>query len=103
MGSIEEKLGFESGEDIPLSESEPMNKVQSLNCETPHVLQHPSFSDSSVSREVHGVSILRSTYIVLIRAKINVLLPFGPLSILLHYVTNKQVRKQKKNWHKDER
>ncbi|KAH6821172.1 cation exchanger 2 [Perilla frutescens var. hirtella] len=72
MGTTEEKLGFESGEQIPLSAS------GSLNCETPNLLQHPKFS------------ILRSIYIVVIKAKINALLPFGPLAILLHYVTNKQ-------------
>lgn len=87
MGSIEEKIGFES---IPLSASESMNKlevevevevqVQPLNCES---LQFP--------REVHGVSILRSIYIVLLKPKINVLLPFGPLAILLHHFTSKQV------------
>lgn len=32
---------------------------------------------------------LRSIYIVLIKAKINMLLPFGPLAILLHYLTGK--------------
>ncbi|GAA0155841.1 transporter [Lithospermum erythrorhizon] len=33
--------------------------------------------------------ILRSIYVVLIKAKINVLLPFAPLAILLHYTTKK--------------
>ncbi|THU55852.1 hypothetical protein C4D60_Mb11t11000 [Musa balbisiana] len=33
--------------------------------------------------------ILMSIYIVLIKAKINVLLPFGPLAIMLHYLTGK--------------
>ncbi|CAI0410503.1 unnamed protein product, partial [Linum tenue] len=36
-------------------------------------------------------SPFRTFYIVLIRAKINVLLPFGPLAILLHYFTGKHV------------
>jgi Ca2+:H+ antiporter len=36
--------------------------------------------------------ILMSIYIVLIKAKINVLLPFGPLAVILHYVTGKHVR-----------
>lgn len=35
--------------------------------------------------------ILMSIYIVLIKAKINVLLPFGPLAIMLHYLTGKHV------------
>ncbi|KAI3463176.1 hypothetical protein Pfo_019839 [Paulownia fortunei] len=89
MGSIEEKVDFESGEDIPFSAPQTTYKVQPLNCETAHVLSHPKFSASWVLRRVHRVSILRSIYIVLIKAKINVLLPFGPLAIILHYLTKK--------------
>ncbi|CAI0442279.1 unnamed protein product [Linum tenue] len=37
------------------------------------------------------MSPFRTFYIVLIRAKINILLPFGPLAILLHYFTGKHV------------
>ncbi|KAK1264062.1 Vacuolar cation/proton exchanger 2 [Acorus gramineus] len=33
--------------------------------------------------------MLMSSYLVLIKAKINVLLPFGPLAIMLHYLTGK--------------
>ncbi|XP_078165056.1 vacuolar cation/proton exchanger 2-like [Carex rostrata] len=33
--------------------------------------------------------ILMSIYVVLIKAKINVLLPFGPLAVILHYTTGK--------------
>ena len=33
----------------------------------------------------------RSVYIVLLKAKINLLLPFGPSAILLHYLTRKHV------------
>ncbi|KAK0595221.1 hypothetical protein LWI29_004636 [Acer saccharum] len=32
---------------------------------------------------------LRSIYVVLLKAKINLLLPFGPLAIMLHYLTGK--------------
>lgn len=81
MGSIEEeKLGFENIS-LTLSASESMNKqVQPLNCEVE--LEFP-----------RGVSILRSIYIVLLKPKINALLLFGPLAILLHHFTSKQVRK----------
>ncbi|XP_042463673.1 vacuolar cation/proton exchanger 2-like isoform X3 [Zingiber officinale] len=34
--------------------------------------------------------ILMSTYTVLVKAKTNVLLPFGPIAIMLHYLTGKQ-------------
>lgn len=36
--------------------------------------------------------LLKNIYIVLIKAKINVLLPFGPLAVVLHYLTGKHVR-----------
>lgn len=36
--------------------------------------------------------LFKNIYVVLIRAKINVLLPFGPLAVVLHYVTGNHVR-----------
>ncbi|XP_072980909.1 vacuolar cation/proton exchanger 2-like [Typha angustifolia] len=33
--------------------------------------------------------VLMSIYIVIVQAKINVLLPFGPLAVMLHYLTGK--------------
>ncbi|CAI9753685.1 unnamed protein product [Fraxinus pennsylvanica] len=35
------------------------------------------------------ISLLRSIYVVLFKAKINVLLPFGPIAIMLHYLSKK--------------
>ncbi|KAH6790017.1 cation exchanger 5 [Perilla frutescens var. frutescens] len=90
MGSVEEKIDLDSDEEIPFSVSQPTIKMHSLNFEpSRHILAHPKFSASWVLREVNRVSILRSIYIVLIKAKINVLLPFGPLAIMLHYLTKK--------------
>ncbi|XP_051152991.1 vacuolar cation/proton exchanger 3-like [Andrographis paniculata] len=90
MGSADEKLGLDSDEETPLSASHPKTKMQPMSCETSHILAHPKFSASWVLRKVHRISILRSVYIVLLKAKINVLLPFGPLAITLHYLTRKQ-------------
>ncbi|KAL3632833.1 Vacuolar cation/proton exchanger 2 [Castilleja foliolosa] len=87
MGSIEEKVDIESDEEIPFSGSQTTNKTQSLSFESANVLLNRRFSASWVLRKVNHVSILRSIYIVLIKAKINVLLPFGPLAIILHYST----------------
>ncbi|XP_042021386.1 vacuolar cation/proton exchanger 3-like [Salvia splendens] len=88
MGSVEEKIDLDSDEEIPFSVSESTNKMHSMSFEpSRHILAHPQFSASWVIRKVNRVSILRSIYIVLIKAKINVLLPFGPLAILLHYFT----------------
>lgn len=95
MVSLEEKVDIDSDEELPFSGSHMTNKSHSLNFEPPHILAHPKFSASWVLRKVNKVSILRSIYIVLIRAKINVLLPFGPLAVILHYLTNKHVRKLK--------
>ncbi|KAL1538018.1 Vacuolar cation/proton exchanger 2 [Salvia divinorum] len=88
MGSVEEKIDLDSDEEIPFSVSQSTNKMHSLSFEpSRHILAHPQFSASWVIRKVNRVSVLRSIYIVLIKAKINVLLPFGPLAILLHYFT----------------
>lgn len=95
MGSIEEKVDLESDEELPFSGSHTTNKMQPMNFEPSHILLNRRFSASWVLRKVHRISILRSIYIVLIKAKINVLLPFGPLAIILHYVTNRHVRKSK--------
>lgn len=93
MGSVEEKIDLDSDEEIPFSVSQSTNKMHTLNFEpSRHILAHPRFSASWVLREVNRVSILRSIYIVLIKAKINVLLPFGPLAIMLHYLTKRHVR-----------
>lgn len=46
------------------------------------------FSESLSPKRTIG-RLLRSINIVIMSAKINLLLPFGPLSILLHYLTNK--------------
>ncbi|XP_073140775.1 vacuolar cation/proton exchanger 3-like isoform X1 [Henckelia pumila] len=88
MVSIEEKVEFESDE-IPLRVSQTTNKIQTLNSERPHILAHPKFSSSWILRTMHRISVFRSVPIVLIKAKINILLPFGPLAIMLHYTTNK--------------
>ncbi|XP_073049545.1 LOW QUALITY PROTEIN: vacuolar cation/proton exchanger 3-like [Primulina eburnea] len=88
MVSLEEKVEFESDE-IPLRVSQPTNKIQTLNCERSYVFSLPKFSASWILRTAHRISVLRSVPIVLIKAKINILLPFGPLAIMLHYITNK--------------
>ena len=85
--SIDEKVDLESDEEISFSLPKPL-KVHPLD-----------FESSLGQREVAYSRILRklksspfsSVYDVLIKAKINVLLPFGPLAIVLHYVTRKHV------------
>ena len=90
MESIEEKIDLESDEELPFSSSQGTKKLQAFQFETSHNTSHTNASNSWVFKRI-WISPLRSTYFVL-KAKINVLLPFGPLAILLHYLTGKQVR-----------
>ncbi|PRQ51971.1 putative calcium/proton exchanger [Rosa chinensis] len=53
-----------------------------------HLPSRPVMPNSWIARHI-GMRAVRSIYIVLLKAKINMLLPFGPLAILLHYVTGK--------------
>ncbi|XP_022843873.1 vacuolar cation/proton exchanger 2-like isoform X2 [Olea europaea var. sylvestris] len=92
MGSIEEKVDLESAKDqnIPFNSTQPTKKSQSFNFEANRVISPPSeVSFSSLLRKMHRISWLRSIYIVLIKAKINTLLPFGFIAIMLHRLTGK--------------
>nr|GMC77385.1 vacuolar cation/proton exchanger 3-like [Ipomoea batatas] len=91
MGRSEEKIDLECDEEIPFSSSPARSKMETMHYETSHNHVGSPRSSSSLRfiKKMHRISILRSIYIVIIKAKINVLLPFGPLAILLHYVTGK--------------
>ncbi|CAI9757747.1 unnamed protein product [Fraxinus pennsylvanica] len=88
MESIEENVDLESEEEIPFNSTQPTNKSQSFNFEAIHVISPSKVSSLSGLRKMQ-ISLLRSIYIVLIKAKINVLLPFGPIAIVLHYLSKK--------------
>ncbi|XP_022884999.1 vacuolar cation/proton exchanger 3-like [Olea europaea var. sylvestris] len=89
MVSIEEKVDLESDEETPLNSTQPTNKRQSFNFEANHVISPSKVSSSSVLRKIQRISLFRSIYVVLFKAKINVLLPFGPIAITLHYLSKK--------------
>lgn len=84
MGHVEEKIDPKSDEVVPFNSSQ----TKSSFC-----LEAPQVGSPSTSwvEQMH-FRPLRSVYIVLIKAKINVLLPLGPLAILLHYLTGNHVR-----------
>ncbi|KAG9141037.1 hypothetical protein Leryth_012614 [Lithospermum erythrorhizon] len=86
MGSAEVMVDLESDEEMPLSLSQE-HKFQPLNFETSRAMPPPNISRLSELGKMERFNLFRSIYIVLIKAKINVLLPFGPLAILLHYTT----------------
>ncbi|KAH1219600.1 Vacuolar cation/proton exchanger 2 [Glycine max] len=90
MGSVlEDKIDRHSfhdhhdADDTPLasSSSKVLQQLHSFDFEDTSVVDLRSSSIFNTTR------ISRSIYVVLIKAKINLLLPFGPLAILLHYLT----------------
>lgn len=88
MEPVDGKLDLEFGEDIPLSSTISSRKgVHPLVFETSSAMQR-EVPDSQLIKKLR-ISPFSSIYTVLIKAKINVLLPFGPLAILLHYLTHK--------------
>lgn len=85
MGHVEETIDLKSDEEIPFNSSHTTSKARTFDFEASHVVSQAIPSHSWV--EQMRFRPLRSIYIVLIKAKINMLLPFGPLAILLHYLT----------------
>ncbi|KAH8497588.1 hypothetical protein H0E87_020035 [Populus deltoides] len=88
MMPMEEKVEVESDEEIPFSASATGKKVHPFDSEGNSIASHVDMSKSWILKRIQ-MGPLRSIYIVLIKAKINILLPFGPLAILLHYLTGK--------------
>ncbi|KAK4267686.1 hypothetical protein QN277_024433 [Acacia crassicarpa] len=90
MGSVE-KVDLDFDEEVPFSSSTNPGKVhafQSEKAEKTQVLSSVNLASLSISKQI-GIRPIRSIYVVLIKAKINMLLPFGPLAILIHYLTGK--------------
>ncbi|KAB5539157.1 hypothetical protein DKX38_016690 [Salix brachista] len=87
MMPMEEKVDLESDEEIPFSASATRKKVHPFDSEI-NIASHGDMSKSWILKRIQ-MGPLRSIYTVLIKAKINMLLPFGPLAILLHYLTGK--------------
>lgn len=94
MGSVEMRssqvvVDLDSDEETPFSSIHPTNKLQSTQFEATRISSPTHVSHPWALRKMRHIRIFRSIYIVLIKAKINMLLPFGPLAIVMHYVTGK--------------
>lgn len=94
MGSVEMRssqvvVDLDSDEETPFSSTHPTNKMQSTQFETTGISSPTHVSHPWALRRMRHIRVFRSIYIVLIKAKINMLLPFGPLAIVMHYVTGK--------------
>ncbi|KAK4802269.1 hypothetical protein SAY86_000472 [Trapa natans] len=83
MVPVDERTELDSDEEIPFRPA-----TKSFDFEAVH-LSPAAGNLNSCIRKLMKFRPLRSIYIVLLTAKINILLPFGPLAILLHYLTGK--------------
>ncbi|KAI3437166.1 Vacuolar cation/proton exchanger [Psidium guajava] len=90
MGRMELRTDLDSDEEIPFSSSPNARKVHPFDFETVHLAPHTGVVNSWIHKQSR-IGPLRSIYIVLLKAKINLLLPFGPLAILLHHLTRNHV------------
>ncbi|XP_048139577.1 vacuolar cation/proton exchanger 3-like isoform X2 [Rhodamnia argentea] len=90
MGPMEGRTDLDSDEEIPFNSSPNARKVHPFDFETVHLAPHMGVVNSWIHKQ-SSIRPLRSIYIVLLKAKINILLPFGPLAILLHYLTGNHV------------
>ncbi|KAJ4718705.1 Vacuolar cation/proton exchanger [Melia azedarach] len=88
MGPVDEKIDLESDEEIPFSSTPVIGKVHTFDSESTHIYPRAAFSYSRILKQIR-MGPVSSIYTVVFKAKINMLLPFGPLAILLHYLTGK--------------
>lgn len=93
MGSVSagDKMDADFDEETPFSSTSP-SSASATSSAKPHSFhfdsslpKSSSSSPSSFFNHSRTRRISKSIYIVLIKAKINILLPFGPLAIFLHY------------------
>jgi len=86
MGAEKPALGFAGVDELELSP--PPRKMHSLDFEHIGSLAAVAELLSPGSRWGRALTSVR----VIFQARINVLLPFGPLAIMLHYLSGKHVR-----------
>lgn len=66
-------------------------EVHAFEFETFDLRPNENNASSSIFKRI-WISLLRSIYIVLFKSQVNMLLPFGPIAILVHHLSEKQVR-----------
>ena len=94
MGAEKPALGFAGVDELELSSpagspAPPPRKMHSLDFEHIGSLAAVAELLSPGSRWGRALTSVR---VVIFQARINVLLPFGPLAIMLHYLSGKHVR-----------
>lgn len=66
-------------------------EVHAFEFETFDLWPNENNASSSIFKRI-WISLLRSIYVVLFKSRVNMLLPFGPIAILVHHLSEKQVR-----------
>ncbi|XP_058108795.1 vacuolar cation/proton exchanger 2-like isoform X8 [Magnolia sinica] len=87
MGTLEEMADDEFEVEILGSSSSPSARKM-LTFETSHCSSIADVAHAWTPKRMRS-RLQKNIYLVLINGKINVLLPFGPLAVLLHYLTGK--------------
>ena len=89
MISMEERIYLEH-EEISTSQRN-RTEVHAFEFETFDLRPNDNNASSSIFKRI-WISLPRSIYIVLFKLRVNMLLPFGLIAILVHHLSEKQVR-----------
>lgn len=90
MISMEERIYLEH-EEISASQHDRTDEVHAFEFETFELRPNENNANSSIFKRI-WISLPRNIHIVLFKSRVNMLLPFGPIAILVHHLSEKQVR-----------
>ncbi|XP_023918175.2 vacuolar cation/proton exchanger 3 isoform X1 [Quercus suber] len=88
MISMEERIYLEH-EEISASQRDRTDEVHAFEFETFELRPNENNANSSIFKQIR-ISLPRNIYIVLFKSRVNMLLPFGPIAILVHHLSEKQ-------------
>ncbi|KAK7817162.1 vacuolar cation/proton exchanger 2 [Quercus suber] len=85
---MEERIYLEH-EEISASQRDRTDEVHAFEFETFELRPNENNANSSIFKQIR-ISLPRNIYIVLFKSRVNMLLPFGPIAILVHHLSEKQ-------------
>ncbi|KAL0012805.1 hypothetical protein SO802_007913 [Lithocarpus litseifolius] len=88
MISMEERIYLEHVE-ISASQRNRTDEVHAFEFETFELRPNENNANSSIFKRI-WISLPRNIYIVFFKSRVNMLLPFGPIAILVHHLSEKQ-------------
>ena len=87
---MEERTYLEHVE-ISASQRNRTDEVQAFEFETFELRPNENNANSSIFKRI-WISLPRNIYFVLFKSRVSMLLPVGPIAILVHHLSEKQVR-----------